>query len=230
MANDKPIRQSPLAVIRSFVKREGRMTDAQERALVDCWPRYGLDLPQSPLTLPKLFPSQGSCLLEIGFGMGASLLEMCKTFTDINFIGVEVHRPGVGALLKQANELHLQNLKVFCADVKNVLCQAIPDSSLDGVLIYFPDPWPKRRHHKRRLIQLEFVILLANKLKDDGYIHFATDWQDYAGHVEKVFAESGLFLVPELSRGCRPKTKYEQRGMRLGHQVKDFIFYKCKNI
>lgn len=225
MTNDK----RPLSVIRSFVKREGRMTHAQERALEVLWPEYGLDIADSPLILSSLFDNPGPCLIEIGFGMGGSLLQMCQARPETHFIGIDVHRPGVGALLKGAGELALKNLKVFCADAKDVLYQAIPPQGLDGILIYFPDPWPKKRHHKRRLIQSDFVILLASRLKADGYVHFATDWQDYAEHVEAVFAESGLFLPPELSTGDRPTTKYERRGMRLGHQVKDLIFYKCKN-
>ncbi|MEK6731833.1 MAG: tRNA (guanosine(46)-N7)-methyltransferase TrmB [Pseudomonadota bacterium] len=225
--------------IRSFVRREGRITKAQKQALETLWPLYGLTC-HSGIAASWQNDIQNPVILEIGFGMGDSLVEMAKSNPDKNFIGVDVHRPGVGACLQSIHREQLTNLKLFCDDVNDVLNQAIPDQSLDVIQLFFPDPWPKQRHHKRRLIQVDFVKLLHQKLKPKGTLHIATDWKNYAEHIQRVVNASGLFLplsahdlsVVSLPRGdatssiflFRPTTKFEQRGKRLGHDIWDFIY------
>jgi len=217
--------------IRSFVRREGRITKAQKQALGELWPLYGLTR-HSGTTVLLQSDIRKPVILEIGFGMGDSLVEMAKSNPDKNFIGVEVHRPGVGACLQGIHREQLTNLKLFCDDVNDVLNQAISDQSLDVIQIFFPDPWPKQRHHKRRLIQPDFVKLLHQKLKPSGILHIATDWKNYAEHIQRVMAISGLFLsfsfrdreVGSSIFLSRPTTKFEQRGKRLGHEIWDFIY------
>lgn len=226
----------PPRKIRSFVRREGRLTSGQARALDRYWQTYGVELTQEPIDLAGLFGRTAPCIIEIGFGMGEALTSLATVKPEYNFIGIEVYRPGVGALLKRAAELKLTNLRVFCADAVEVLQQAIPDASLHGVHIFFPDPWPKKRHHKRRLIQPEFVSLLTNKLAVNGYLHLATDWEPYAQQMLCV-----LSAEPRLQNKAgaqqfiprpdyRPLTKFEQRGKRLGHSVWDLEFVKVTNI
>ncbi len=210
--------------IRSFVRREGRMTRAQKQALEELWPLYGLTCEH---TLENCFSNRKNVrnpvVLEIGFGMGESLVEMAKLNPNKNFIGVDVHRPGVGSCLQNIHREQLANLKLFCDDVNDVLTKVIPDHSLDTIQIFFPDPWPKKRHHKRRLIQPNFVTLLHKKLKPNGTLHIATDWENYAEHIQKVVNEFGLFTSLSSSP-FRPITKFEQRGKRLGHDIWDFYY------
>ena len=198
--------------------REGRMTPGQRRALEEAWPFYGLETNNGFLNLAELFP-EGPIVLEIGFGMGDSLLEMATANPDVNYIGVEVHRPGVGHLLNRAEEQGLKNLKVFGEDSIDVLKLAVPEHSLDVVQIFFPDPWHKKKHHKRRLINPEFVELVASRLKQTGILHIATDWAEYAESIEETLNDWLPMPVPN-----RVETKYERRGKRLEHEVFDFAF------
>ena len=216
--------------IRSFVKREGKMTSGQQNAIEQLWPAFGVDLLDKLLDLEALFDRSAFTILEIGFGNGLSLAEMAEHHPEQNYFGIEVHRPGVGSLLVQVNKRALQNVRVSCNDAVEVLEQQIPDNSLNRVQIFFPDPWHKKRHHKRRLIQPDFVASLITKLKPDGVIHIATDWQNYAEHILQVLVADARLLntAAEYAKkpDYRPSTKYEERGLRLGHGVWDLVFVK----
>jgi tRNA (guanine-N7-)-methyltransferase len=211
------------------VLRQGRISNAQQRAM-SLMPKYGLAFQQDPLDLDRIFGRSAPTFLEIGFGMGEATAAIAKAHPEHNYIGVEVHTPGVGALLKRIEEFGLTNLRVIQHDVVEVLQHALPPACLDGVHIFFPDPWPKKRHHKRRLIQPEFVALLCRHLKTGGYIHVATDWEEYAEQILEV-----LDREPQLNNTAasyaprpeyRPLTRFEQRGLKLGHNVRDVIFRK----
>lgn len=214
--------------IRSFVLRAGRMGTGQVRALEALGPRYVIPYAPAPLDLDAVFGRTVPRVLEIGFGMGAATAAIALAHTDTDYLGVEVHTPGVGALLKRIGELNLTNLRIIQHDAVEVLEHMLPDASLDGVHIFFPDPWHKKRHHKRRLIQPAFVALLAQKLKPGGYLHLATDWADYARQMLEVLAADPRLV--NTTEGFaprpayRPLTKFEQRGVRLGHGVWDLIF------
>lgn len=215
--------------IRSFVLRQGRLTKGQERALETGWPNYGVDYSQTMLDLSRLFGrSDSKKILEIGFGMGDATAQIAKVLPGADFLAVEVHTPGVGSLLKHMEELALTNIRIVQHDAVEVLQNMLPDASLDGVHIFFPDPWHKKRHHKRRLIQAEFISLLCAKLKVGAYIHVATDWQEYAEWVLEVLsAESQLQNMTESyaqKPDYRPLTKFENRGIKLGHGVWDLVF------
>lgn len=216
--------------IKSFVIRTGRMTAGQQKGLDEYWPTHGLILEQGWLDIEKTFGRQAEMVLEIGFGMGLSLLSMAAAAPDTNFIGVEVHRPGVGSLLNEAGKAGLNNIRVYCHDAVDVLRECIVDASLDQVQIYLPDPWHKRRHNKRRLIQPAFVEALRPKLKIGGVLHLVTDWENYAEQMMKVMkaAESWGNLAGENQYSPRPDyrplTKFEQRGLKLGHGVWDLLF------
>ena len=218
--------------IRSFVRREGRMTEAQKNAIAELWPRYGLDFNGQQLDITAVFQRQATTILEIGFGMGDSLVAIAESHPENNYIGIEVHRPGVGRLLGKVQEKQLSNLKVFCHDAVEVLKQSIADESLDGVFLFFPDPWPKARHHKRRIVQPAFVELIAKKLKPGGFFHMATDWENYAEHILEVMNASPLFKNQSPTGGAvtkpdyRPLTKFEKRGQRLGHGIWDLVFMR----
>jgi tRNA (guanine-N7-)-methyltransferase len=217
--------------IRSFVLRQGRLTKGQERALATVWPQFGIDYAENLLDLNQVFGrTDAKKILEIGFGMGESTAKIAQSLPDCNFLAVEVHTPGVGSLLKLIQEVQLTNIRVIQHDVVDVLQSMIADSSLDGVHIFFPDPWHKKRHHKRRLIQAEFVKLLCSKLKSSAYIHVATDWQEYAEWVlEALNAEPQLQNSAETyaeKPNYRPLTKFENRGIRLGHGVWDLVFIR----
>ena len=222
--------EQPERRIRSFVRREGRFTSAQRLAFDTLWEQRGLDPEAGLLDLPALFPDCTRFALEIGFGMGQSLAELASRELQTGFIGIEVHRPGVGKLLALAEEAELPNLKVYCADAIEVLRRCIPDASLDLAMLFFPDPWPKKRHHKRRLVQPGFVEELRSKLKPGGVFHLATDWENYAEQMLEVLntapgwrnlAGEGGFAPRPASR---PVTRFEARGERLGHQVRDLLF------
>lgn len=206
------------------------MTDAQKRAFTANWQRWGLDFEPRPLDLPALFGAERPVVLEIGFGMGQSLATMAEAAPGCGFIGVEVHRPGVGRLLRAIDERGLDNIRVFCHDAVEVLEHCIPPGSLDTVQIFFPDPWHKKRHHKRRLIQPAFVDLLVSRIKPGGTLHLATDWENYAEQMLAVLSDRAE-LVNTAGEGkysprpeSRPLTKFEQRGERLGHGVWDLVF------
>ena len=227
--------------IRSFVLRQGRVTKGQERALETQWPKYGVEYGLQSIDLNTLFDRSDLSIqnplskprkkiLEIGFGMGETTAKIAQTLPDCDFLAAEVHTPGVGALLKLIEEGNLTNIRIIQHDVVEILQNMIADASLDGVHIFFPDPWHKKRHHKRRLIQAEFVKLLCTKLKTGGYLHVATDWQEYAEWVLEV-----LNLEPQLQNTAadyaekpsyRPLTKFENRGLKLGHGVWDMVFIR----
>jgi tRNA (guanine-N7-)-methyltransferase len=216
--------------IRSYVLREGRITPAQRKALADHWPTYGLEFDLGLLDLPIAFPSPGvetdyykRTVLDIGFGMGDSLIESMIANPTTRFIGVEVHGPGVGHLMNLADNLKLCNLRIYRHDVVEVLRHCIPDQSLDKVQVLFPDPWPKKKHHKRRLVQQPLIKLFAAKLKTGGVLHMATDWTEYAEHMKAVMDSSHGFAVQQ-SAVDRPTTKYENRAKRLGHEIADLIY------
>ncbi len=220
--------------IRSFVLRQGRMTAAQKKALQQHWSDFALSLDQGMINPEKIFNRSGPVVLEIGFGNGDSLINMMTCNPEKNFIGVEVHRPGVGSLIKNAVENKLNHLKIYCDDAVTVLQKCIPDNSLDCVQLFFPDPWHKKRHHKRRLVQAEFVNLVVKKLKPGGIFHLATDWENYAEQMMTVLSV-GDQLSNQAGQGqysprpdTRALTKFETRGQRLGHGVWDLIFAKKK--
>lgn len=214
--------------IRSFVLRAGRMGSGQQKALDELSPLFVLPYQPKPLDLAAAFQRQAPKILEIGFGMGGATAEIAQAHPENDYLGIEVHTPGVGALLKQIGERNLSNLRIIQHDAVEVLQHMIDDASLNGIHIYFPDPWHKSRHHKRRLIQAGFVTLLAQKLKSDGYLHLATDWQNYAEQMLEVL--SGEHSLSNTAPGYaprpdyRPLTKFEQRGLRLGHGVWDLLF------
>ena len=216
--------------VRSFVLRQGRVSNAQARAHETLMPVYGLPYTGRPLDLATVFGRDAPKILEIGFGMGETTATIAAANPDKDYLGIEVHTPGVGSLLKQIEEQGLRNLRVIQYDAVEVLQHMVPPESLDGVQIFFPDPWPKKRHHKRRLVQSPLIALLATKLKPGGTLHVATDWQDYAEQILAVLsAEPTLRNTAEAYAprpAGRPQTKFESRGLRLGHGVWDIVFSK----
>ncbi|RTY56517.1 tRNA (guanosine(46)-N7)-methyltransferase TrmB [Pantoea sp. YU22] len=224
----------PLRRIRSFVRRQGRLTKGQQLALDQYWPEMGVEFQPEPLDLTQLFGRDAPVVLEIGFGMGASLVTMAQNNPQQNFLGIEVHAPGVGACLASAKEANVENLRVMCHDAVEVLEKMIPDNSLRMVQLFFPDPWHKARHNKRRIVQVPFAELVMRKLKLGGVFHMATDWEAYAEHMLDVMSSIDGYknqsetqdYVPRPE--TRPLTKFEQRGQRLGHGVWDLMFERIK--
>lgn len=216
--------------IRSFVLRQGRVSNAQRRAHEILMPKYGIPFSEKRLDLDQIFGRSAPRFLEIGFGMGETTALIAKANPKNDYLAVEVHTPGVGSLLKQIGELGLTNIRIIQHDVVEVLHHALPPECLDGVHIFFPDPWPKARHHKRRLIQPEFISLLCRHLKPGGYVHAATDWEDYAEQILEVLSGEPQLINTDADYATRPEyrplTKFEQRGLRLGHGVWDVIFQK----
>lgn len=219
--------------IKSFVRREGRTTPAQERALVELLPRYGIDYcAEQQLDFTQLFGNDNPVWLEIGFGMGHSLATMAAAMPNINFIGIEVHRPGVGSLLNAMQEQQLTNIRVMSHDAVDVLKNMIAPNSLARLLLFFPDPWHKTRHHKRRIVQPAFMSLVASRLTDNGIFHSATDWEPYAQWILDIMDVQPEFINPAgngrfaLKPDYRPETKFERRGQRLGHGVWDLVYQK----
>ncbi len=218
--------------IKSYVLRTGRMTESQQAAYDKYWPSKGLTVADGMLDWPVVFGNNGPVVLEIGFGMGASLAAMAAAAPQNNYIGVEVHSPGVGRILHLMEERGVENIRLFCHDAVEVLAQCVPDASLDRVQIYFPDPWHKKRHNKRRLIKPSFVQQLRRKLKVGGVMHMATDWEHYAEQMMEVmsaaegFANQAQPFCYSERPDYRPLTKFEQRGQRLGHGVWDLLFEK----
>ncbi|ACT08027.1 tRNA (guanine-N(7)-)-methyltransferase [Dickeya chrysanthemi Ech1591] len=220
----------PLRRIRSFVRRQGRLTKGQQQALDDFWPVMGVEYQNEPLDFARLFGRDAPVVLEIGFGMGASLVTMAQQHPEQNFIGIEVHVPGVGACLGAAQEAGADNLRVMCHDAVEVLERMIPDGSLAMVQLFFPDPWHKARHNKRRIVQAPFAELVKRKLAIGGVFHMATDWEPYAQHMLEVMSAVAGYrnlsdhndYVPRPA--SRPLTKFEARGQRLGHGVWDLMF------
>ena len=220
----------PRRGVRSFVLRAGRMTVAQERAWRELWPRYGIETGAAPLDLAAVFGREAPRTLEIGFGNGESLVALAAAHAERDYLGIEVHRPGVGHLMLRVEELGLSNVRAICRDAVEVLQQCLVPGTLDEVLLYFPDPWPKKRHHKRRIVQPEFVALVAGRLRPGAVLRMATDWEPYAAHMLEVASgcaalrnesPDGTFVARPDSR---PVTKFERRGHRLGHGVWDLAF------
>lgn len=216
--------------IRSFARRQGRLTRAQEHALETQWPKFGLEIENGMLDFAEVFGRQATTIVEIGFGMGKSLAEMAEANPQNNYIGIEVHKPGVGALLKLIEEKNLTNIRVYNHDAIEVLDQCIGKDALDGLYLFFPDPWHKKRHHKRRIVQPEFAATIAQHLKIGGQFHMATDWENYSEHMMEVMSAAPNYrnisgegqFTPRPD--YRPLTKFEARGHRLGHGVWDLIF------
>lgn len=210
------------------------MSPAQIRAIDTLGPTFLLPfLSTTPLNAEAIFSRRAPTIVEIGFGMGEATAAIAQRLADKNFVGIEVHTPGVGALLKLIGENNIRNLRIIQHDAVEVLKSMVADNSLDGLHIFFPDPWPKKRHHKRRLIQAEFVKLLVQKLASGGYLHLATDWEDYAHHMLEVLAaERGLNNTPEATNGFSPRPEYrgsssfERKGLAKGHGVWDLVFVK----
>ncbi|HET9694980.1 MAG TPA: tRNA (guanosine(46)-N7)-methyltransferase TrmB [Steroidobacteraceae bacterium] len=218
--------------MRSFVVRAGRMTNAQERAWRELWPAWGIEPGDAPLDTAAMFGRSAPVTLEIGFGNGESLIALAASHPERDYLGLEVHPPGVGHLLLCCESAQVTNVRVLCQDAVEVLQRRLQDASLDEVLLYFPDPWPKKRHHKRRIVQPEFVELVARRLRPGGVFRMATDWQAYAEHMLAT-ASACAALRNESSTGdyvarpaSRPVTRFERRGQRLGHGVWDFAFRK----
>lgn len=224
-ADSKPS-TAPRAV-RSFVLRAGRTTVAQRRALEELWPRFGIGFSPAPLDLDASFGRHAHRTLEIGFGDGELLADMAQRQPDQDFLGVEVHGPGVGHCLLLLEKLGLANVRLIRHDAVEVLAAQIPDASLDRVNLFFPDPWPKKRHHKRRIVQPAFMRLVAARLKPGGLFHVATDWAPYAEHIEAVVAAEPAFEQPALPVAERPSTRFERRGERLGHAVYERAWRRC---
>jgi tRNA (guanine-N7-)-methyltransferase len=216
--------------IRSFVLRTGRKTLSQERAYDELWPKYGLTLAAGRLDFKQLFGRESDVVFEIGFGMGDSLVEMALASPEQDFIGVEVHTPGVGRILNLIEEHQLTNLRVYTEDAVQVLADCIPEHSLAKVQIFFPDPWHKKKHNKRRIVQLEFMQQVRSKLKTGGIVHLATDWENYAEHMMEVMSAAhgykNMLGIGAFSPkpDFRPVTKFERRGLKLGHGVWDLLF------
>jgi tRNA (guanine-N7-)-methyltransferase len=220
--------------IQSFVKREGRLTSGQAKAIEKYWPSMGLEHQAGLLDFVQTFGRKAPVVMEIGFGMGKSLVEMAVNEADKDFIGIEVHRPGVGACLADAAEKDVENLRVYGHDAVEILADCIADESLSRMQLFFPDPWHKTRHHKRRIVQPEFVEKLRSKLVIGGVFHMATDWENYAEHMLEVMSQAPGYknqsatqdYVPRPEQ--RPLTKFEQRGHRLGHGVWDLMFERVE--
>lgn len=218
--------------IRSFVLRQGRLTPAQQRAFDEYWPRFGLSLTGATRDFGDVFGREAPRVVEIGFGNGEQLLHAAVAEPERDFIGVEVHRPGVGRLMNALAAAGLDNVRIYNADAVDVLEQEIPPASLAEVRIYFPDPWHKKRHHKRRLIQPGFLALLARRTAPGGRLHIATDWAGYAEHIGEVLAAAPDWQPDPAHPGhsrpeWRTQTHFERRGLRLGHGVWDFVHLRA---
>jgi tRNA (guanine-N7-)-methyltransferase len=221
--------EAPRRRVRSFVRREGRLTQGQERALERLWPSLGV-APGQPIDLLRLFGRNAPTTLEIGFGNGESLAAQAQAAPERNFLGIEVHRPGIGHLLVEIERLGLTNLRVCEGDAVEVLERQIAPASLDCVQLFFPDPWHKKRHHKRRLVQQAFLELVASRLIPGGTLHCATDWADYARQMQEELDRAQAWFTPQGPQPLparpeqRPATRFERRGERLGHAVADFLY------
>jgi tRNA (guanine-N7-)-methyltransferase len=223
--------EPPHRSIRSYVLRQGRVSNAQRRALETLMPRYGIPFGERELDLDRVFGRAAPRVLEIGCGMGETTVAIAAANPGTDFLGIEVHSPGVGSLLKLVSEHELSNVRVIQHDAVAVLRDMLPHASLAGAHIFFPDPWPKKRHHKRRLIQRDFLALLASRMQPKAVLHIATDWEDYAQHIMATlqacpeFRNTSNGFAPRP--GERPLTKFEERGLKLGHEVWDLVFERA---
>lgn len=219
-----------LRPVRSYVLRQGRLTDAQARALATLWPVYGIDEADGPLDCRQLFGREAPLVVEVGFGDGAATWRMAQAEPDKNFIGIEVHQPGVGRLLQALDARKLDNVRIARADAVDFIRDRLAPDSVSELRIYFPDPWPKKRHHKRRIVQAAFLDLLATRMAPGAILHLATDWEPYAEHMLEVLGAHPGFVNQSPDGGyCerpwwRPMTKYERRGDRLGHTSRDLVY------
>ena len=224
--------QTGQRAIRSFVRRTGRMTPGQQRAFERLWPRYGVDVDDAQLDASELFGRAAPLVLEIGFGNGESLVDMAASHREWDFLGIEVHTPGIGHAMLAAEKSNLANLRLACGDAMEILSQWIPDNALSRINLYFPDPWPKARHHKRRILQDAFLDLAAGKLRPGGTLHIAPDWANYAEHIDETMASRDDFQRLERREHGgdqpldRPTTKFERRGLRLGHRIWDWSYQR----
>lgn len=218
--SDHPARKP----VRSFVRRAGRLTVAQKRALEELWPAFGIDYSAAELDFDAIFGRKAPRVMEIGFGNGELLATMAADQADTDFIGVEVHEPGVGHCLLRLDRLGLTNVRLIRHDAIEVLNHQVPDAALNQVNLFFADPWPKKRHHKRRIVQPDFVALLSRKIVPGGVFHVATDWMNYAEHIEETVNADGRFEAATVDAMARPQTKFELRGKRLGHDIWEQLY------
>jgi len=229
---DKPEEKVPARhrPIRSFVLRTGRMTAGQQRAMNELWPLYGIEQASTALHFNEIFPKPAPVVVEIGFGNGDNLAAMANKNPDCNFIGIEVHEAGVGHCLLRLAEQQNDNVRIIRDDAVEVLRNRIPDNSLCRINLFFPDPWHKKRHHKRRIVQPDFIALIARKLAPEGIFHVATDWQNYAEHIEEVMSSCVTFDTLAEFPADRIKTRFDDRGSRLGHTNWERAWCKCSKI
>jgi tRNA (guanine-N7-)-methyltransferase len=219
--------------VRSFVRRAGRMTASQQKAMQELWPASGIEFCEHALDMAKVFHRDAPLLVEIGFGNGDSLVQQAAEHPEWNVIGIEVHTPGVGHCLLAANDAGLTNLRLIDHDAIDVLRHMIAPASIARLNLYFADPWPKKRHHKRRIVQAGFLQLVADRLAPQGRLHIATDWANYAEHIDETFAASDLFVCVERREHDgdapldRPATKFERRGLKRGHRIVDWVFARA---
>ncbi len=210
--------------IKSYVLRQGRLTRGQQQALEQHWSDFGIEYQPQALDLAAVFGNTHDVVLEIGFGNGESLVQQAEAQPHSNFIGIEVHRPGVGHCLHRLVELGLSNLRLINQDAIDVMQHQLRDNCLAQIQLFFPDPWQKKRHHKRRILQSNFLDLASTRLRDGGHLHLATDWEDYAEHMQLEMQQRKDFTLVTTDRGDRPVTKFENRGLKLGHGVWDFVY------
>lgn len=228
MASEDQLKQR--RPIRSFVRRAGRLTPSQQRALDELWPEFGVEFDTEPLDFDRLFGRAVPVVLEIGFGNGETLVQQAVENPHKDYLGIEVHDPGVGHCLIAARDAGVRNLKMIVHDAIQVLEQQIPTASLARINLYFPDPWPKKRHHKRRIVQPPFLYVCADRLELNGSLHIATDWANYAEHIDEVFGQSDQFICTDRHEHAgekpldRPMTKFERRGLAKGHRIWDWRF------
>jgi tRNA (guanine-N7-)-methyltransferase len=223
-----------LRKVKSFVLRKGRITTSQQTALQTLWPKYGVDYRDNKLlNLATIFTKKAPIVLEIGFGNGQTLVQTAKQYPELNFIGIEVYQTGIARLLMDIHREQLSNIRIIQGDAIDILCDYIPNSSISTVQVFFPDPWPKARHHKRRLVQPNFITLISNKLIKKGIFHFTTDWADYARHTLEIMESNMEFVRIDNNIKnidtlvlARNTTKFEQRGRLLGHNIYEFIFQR----
>jgi tRNA (guanine-N7-)-methyltransferase len=212
---------------RTYRLRGSRITGPQQSALDKYWGSYGIEYQDHLLDIPSLFPTSAKVIMEIGFGMGEATALIARDFPETGFLAVEVHRPGIGKLMLRIQELNLNNIRIIEGDAHPIIASMIPDDCLDGIHLFFPDPWPKKRHHKRRIVTSEFLALIHPKVKRNGFIHIATDWVPYAEHIQEVFSASPLFAGGVVDRPeWRPLTRFEGQGITKDHQVTDLRYFK----